>query len=121
MNERNRPNPVWFNYLALAGYFGLLTTLLLWFTWLAPPKKFPRAFLLILLVVPLLLPLRGLLHQKRYTHQWTSLFSLLYFAIGIDTAWNGISSRPLALTATAFSLMLFVGCVLYARYSRPSA
>lgn len=100
-------------WAALIGYFGLLALLLNWFTWISPPVKVPRVMILVVLVVPLLFPLRGLLHGKTYTHDWTSFLSLFYFAIGVDIAYTIPASRTLALLMTALSLLLFVGCIFY--------
>jgi len=108
----------WWRWCTLIGYFGLLVVLLNWFTWLSPPTEFPRGFLLILLVVPLMFPLRGILRGRPYTHSWASFLSLFYFAIGIDIAFNNHTDRALALAVTFFSLLLFFGCVFFARYER---
>ncbi|MBL8247941.1 MAG: DUF2069 domain-containing protein, partial [Candidatus Competibacter sp.] len=54
-------NSIW-RKVALTGYFGLFWLLLFWFAWLEPPDRAPVALVLILLVGPLLFPLRGLLH-----------------------------------------------------------
>ena len=102
----------------LVGYFGLLGLILNWFTWIAPPVTMPRAFPLIALAVPLLFPLRGLLHGRRYTHQWTSFLALVYFAIGIDAWFNAASGGTwLGAAAVLFATLLFVGAVVYARYT----
>ena len=53
--------------VALTGYFGLFGVLLLWYAWLEPSSRLPTALVLILLVGPLLMPLRGLLHGRPYT------------------------------------------------------
>ncbi len=100
-------------WLTLAGYFGLLILLLNWFTWLAPPASVPRALPLIVLTVPLLFPLRGLLHARTYTHAWVSLLALPYFAIGIDIAFNRSDQRLLGFALILFSLLLFVGSVFF--------
>jgi len=71
------------------GYFVLLALLLNWLTWLSPPRGVPVALALVLLTVPLLFPLRGLLHGRPYTHAWTSFLALLYFAFGIDAVAAG--------------------------------
>jgi len=102
----------------LIGYFGLLIVLLNWFTWISPPNEFPRGFLLILLVVPLMFPLQGILKGRPYTHSWACFLALPYFAIGVDIAFNNDSDRWLALAATVFSLLLFFGCAFFARYER---
>lgn len=108
-----RPGP--WRWVALAGYFALLILLLNWMTWLAPPREFPVALALILLALPLLLPLRGLLHGQPYTHAWTSFLALPYFAYGIDALAAGTDPAWLGAVAVAASLALFAGCVGYAR------
>jgi uncharacterized membrane protein len=104
-------------WMTLAGYFGLLVLLMSWFTWLAPPKNVPRVVPIVLLVVPLLFPLRGILHGRRYTHQWVSFLSLFYFCMGVDAWFNPIKGGAwLGMLTVLFSLLLFAGSVLYARY-----
>lgn len=100
-------------WATLIGYFGLLVLLLNWFTWLSPPVSVPRALPLIVLVVPLLFPLRGLLHARSYTHAWVSLLALPYFAIGIDVAFNRSDQRWLGLVMILCSLLLFTGSVFF--------
>ena len=108
-----QPEP--WRVLALAGYFVLLFLLLNWLTWLSPPRGVPVALALILLSVPLLFPLRGLLHGRPYTHAWTSFLALLYFAYGIDAVAAGHDPAWLGAAAIIASLALFAGCVGYAR------
>jgi len=100
---------------ALAGYFGLLGWLVLWFTVLAPPADTPVVLPLVFYVGLLLFALRGVLHGRPYTHAWLSLLSLLYFTHGIMEAWNNDVERGYALTEVAFSLVLFTGCVFFTR------
>lgn len=113
-----KPSAV-FNALTLVGFFGLLTTILLWHTWLKPPGKYPVALILTVLLLPLLAPLHGLLHGKAYTHAWASMLSLFYFCLGIMHAWSEPDARVYGLSLTAFSLMFFSGAIFYVRYSRP--
>ena len=105
-------------WTTLTGYYGLLVLLLNWYTWLSPPTALPRSMVLIILLVPLLFPMRGLLHAKIYTHAWTSFLSLPYFALGIDTAVSNPADRHLGLLQIVFSVLLFFGCVFYPRYAR---
>lgn len=109
-HERNRVIARW---ATLLGYFGLLALLLNWFSWIAPTTNVPRALPLIVLTVPLLFPLRGLLHGKTYTHAWVSLLALPYFAIGVDVAFNRLDQRWLGLAMIFFSLLLFIGAVFF--------
>lgn len=107
-------------WITLLGYFGLFTVLMSWFTWLAPPKNVPRVVMIVLFVVPLLIPLRGLLHARRYTHQWVMFFTLFYFCVGVDAWYNpGRGGAWIGALVTLFSMLLFLGCVMYARYSVP--
>ncbi|MDX1609067.1 MAG: DUF2069 domain-containing protein [Halofilum sp. (in: g-proteobacteria)] len=108
-----RPQP--WRVLALTAYFALLLLLLNGLTWIAPPEGLPPAFALIVLAGPLLLPLHGLLRAKSYTHAWTSLLSLLYFALGIDALAAGQAPPWLAWATIVASLALFTGCVGYVR------
>ena len=104
--------------MTLAGYFALLALILNWFTWIAPPERVPRAFPLIALAVPLLFPLRGILHGRRYTHLWTGFLSMVYVAVGIDAAFNAAPGTTWLGTVMALSAtLLFVGTVVYARYT----
>ncbi|KAB7623212.1 DUF2069 domain-containing protein [Alkalilimnicola sp. S0819] len=75
--------------LSLAQWLGLFVLLMLWGVWLAPPEPALRAPWLILLVGPLLLPLRGLLRGRRYTAAWSSMLVLVYFCHGVAAAASG--------------------------------
>jgi uncharacterized membrane protein len=67
--------------LASVSLIALILVCLAWEMWLAPLR--PGGSMLALKVLPLLLPLRGILHGRRYTYQWTSLMILLYLAEGL--------------------------------------
>ena len=102
--------------VTLAGYFGLLILLTLWFTVLAPSNHLPTSLMLLVIVGPLMFPLRGLLHGNPYTHAWTSMLTLLYFTHGVIEAWSNSAERGYALLEVFFSVLLFVGAVGYARF-----
>ena len=104
---------------SLIGYFGLFGLTLLWVTVLAPPVRMPTSIMLIIFVGPLLFPLRGILHGKTYTHSWTSFLVLLYFTHGVVESWANPAQRWLAITEILLSLLLFTGCIFYARLARP--
>ncbi len=101
--------------IALAGYFGLFGLLLLWYAWLEPPDRLPTALVLILLVGPLLTPLRGLLHGRPYTYAWTSFLALFYFTVGIFNVAGPMVHPWLAWLEIGLSTQLFLGAVLYVR------
>lgn len=106
------------NVLAVGSVLLLLTLILSRTAWLLPPPDALVAPLLIMLTLPLLLPLRGLLHGRRYTHSWTSLLSVIYFVHGVAAAGTAGLSRTLGILEIVLSLGLFTGCVLFARFTR---
>lgn len=108
-----------FNRISVTSLISLLTFCLLWELWLAPLH--PGGSTLALKALPLLLPLFGLLHGKRYTHQWTSMLSLLYMAEGLVRIGSDPSEQRWApLLEVALAIALFGGCVGYAKATAPS-
>jgi len=101
-------------WLTLGGYFGLFFLILTWTSLIDPPQHLPRSLVLLALLLPLLAPLRGLLHGRQRTHAWTSLLSLLYVVIGITLAAVA-EDRVYGLSMLGFALVLFSGCLLYVR------
>ena len=99
--------------LTLTGYFGTLILLTAWFAWLYPPQKAPVALTLLLIVGPLLLPLRGLLHARRYTMAWSCFLALLYFIHGVLEAWHTAPTRTLGMAEVVFTTLWFVGAIGY--------
>ncbi len=104
-----------FRQIALLSFFGLMLHLMLWITWLAPSKHFPTAMVLVVMVVPLLFPLRGILHGRAYTHAWAGFLSLLYLIHGIGDYVVNPAERIYSGVEIALSLSLFFSCAFYAR------
>jgi uncharacterized membrane protein len=103
--------------LAGSSLIALILVCLAWEGWLAPLR--PDGSLLILKAVPLLLPLHGIIHGRRYTYQWASMFILLYFTEGVVRAWadGGVASQ-LAMIEVILSVVFFTAAIFYARLSR---
>lgn len=99
---------------SLTGYFGLITLLLAWQLWLSPPAL-PLGLVLLVLVGPLLLPLRGLLQGRPKSHFWASLLALLYLLHGAGEAFAIPEDRPLAVMEIALALCLYIGALSYVR------
>ena len=111
-------NP-WFNRLASGSLVALLILCLAWELWLAPLR--PGGSMLALKCLPLLLPLFGILHGNRYTHQWTSMLALAYVAEGLTRAASDQgTSQTLAMAETVLAALLFAGCLGHARAAAPS-
>lgn len=104
-----------YRWLALGGYLSLLALILIWNTVMAPSDRYPVALILIVLLVPMLFPLRGLLYGRRYTYAWTSMLSLAYFVIGVSDAYSDPVDGLYGWLMIVFSLSWFTGAVLYVR------
>lgn len=106
------------HYSSIASLIGLIVLGIAWEGWLAPLR--PGGSMLMLKVVPLLLPLFGILRGKRYTYQWASMFILLYFTEGIvrATTDQGLSAT-LAWVYTLLTVIFFVSAIYYAKFTRP--
>ncbi len=103
-------------YTAIVSLIGLIVLSLLWEGWLAPLR--PGGSALIFKAVPLLFPLFGVLHGKRYTYQWSSLMILVYFAEAVVRGWSdhGLSQR-LAWLEIVLTTVYFLAAIFYARVS----
>lgn len=101
-------------WLAVASVLGLIALGLAWELWLAPLR--PGGSWLAVKVLPLCLPIAGLLRMRLYTYRWTSLLVWLYFAEGVVRATSDRgASVPLAALETVLALLLFIACALHAR------
>lgn len=100
--------------LTVACVVALIALGLAWELWLAPLR--PGGSLWALKVLPLTLPLAGLLKRRMYTYRWLSLLVWFYFAEGAVRASSerGLSAG-LALAEALLSLALFVACTLHIR------
>jgi uncharacterized membrane protein len=101
-------------WLALGSVLGLIGLGLAWELWLAPIR--PGGSWLVLKVLPLCIPLAGILKNRMYTYRWVSLLVWLYFTEGVVRAW---SDRPpgnyFAMMEVVLCLLLFTACTLHVR------
>ena len=106
--------------LATACLLGLILLGLAWELWLAPIK--PGGSLLALKVLPLCLPLAGVLKNRMYTYRWLSLVVWLYFTEGVVRAWSDKAPGAwLALAEVLLCLGLFAACALHVRLRQKNA
>ena len=99
-------------YIGSAASLVLLILLCVaWELLLAPLR--PGGSWLVLKVIPLLLPLRGVLKRDLYTMQWSSMLILLYFGEGLVRGMSdqGLSAMlgwiEVALTSVFFACTIF--------------
>ena len=101
-------------WLAVATTLGLIALGLAWELALAPIR--PGGSWLALKVLPLCIPLAGLLKNRMYTYRWVSLVVWLYFTEGVVRAWGDRSpGNWLAGLEVLLCLVLFTACTVYIR------
>ena len=99
---------------AVVSLLALIALGLAWELWLAPLR--PGGSWLALKVLPLLLPLPGLLRLRMFTYRWVALFVWLYFIEGVvRAAGDGGLSARLAGVEVLLVLVLFAACTAHVR------
>jgi len=99
--------------ITLGGILVLMGLLIVWYG-----IRSPAPVWLVLLLIPLLFPLRGLIRGRAYTHAWTSFLILIYFIHGVVEAWANPEARGLAIAEIVLSVIVYTGAILFARWGR---
>ncbi|MEY4100546.1 MAG: hypothetical protein RL300_1717 [Pseudomonadota bacterium] len=121
MNTSSHPSPTpatqsvaLTRILAVGSLLGLIVLGLAWELWLAPIR--PGGSWLALKVLPLCVPLAGLLKNRMYTYRWVSLLVWLYFTEGAVRAYSDrVPGNYLAMAEVFLCLTLFTACALHVR------
>jgi uncharacterized membrane protein len=108
----------WTRALAVGSLLGLIVLGLAWELWLAPTGNGTLA----LKVLPLAVPLAGLLKNRMYTYRWVSLLVWLYFTEGVVRAYGdrGLSAQ-LAMVEVLLCVVLFCACAWHVRWRLKNA
>jgi uncharacterized membrane protein len=107
-------------WLAVGSLLGLIALGLTWELLAAPLR--PGGSWLVLKVLPLCLPLPGLLKNRMYTYRWVSLGLWLYVAEGVVRAsGDRAPGNYLAALEVVLCLTLFAACVLHVRLRQKNA
>ena len=96
--------------VALAGLLLCQLGLFLW------QKQSVNLYLILILSLPLLLPIKGLIENRRYTYKWIGFLTLFYFCVGISELVTNPDLRIYALLTILFSTVLFIASIYYSRY-----
>jgi uncharacterized membrane protein len=102
--------------IALLGYFSLLFFMPLWLLVLSPSESLSTSTTLILFILPLLFPLKGLLQGNPFTYAWANFIVLIYFLHSLTTLWVLPNDIIWALLELIFASTMFLGCTYYAKY-----
>lgn len=101
--------------VTLAAWLALFALQLAWWAWLAPPAEVPRLVPVVVFAGPLLIVLRGLLHERPRAHFWFAVLVLPYFAVGVAAAYAAAGMHWLAWTQVCLSVAAFTAAFLYSR------
>ena len=105
--------------LASISLLALIVLSLLWELWLAPLHH--GGSWLVFKVVPLLLPVPGILKGRRYTYQWASMLILFYFIEGVVRMFSNTGiAAALARVETGLALVFFLAAMFFAKLSAPT-
>ena len=117
VHSEARPAPFNVNMtraVAVGSLLGLIVLGLAWELWLAPIR--PGGSWLAIKVLPLCIPLAGLLKNRMYTYRWLSLLVWIYFTEGVVRAWGDAApGNWLAGGQIVLCLLLFVACAAHVR------
>ena|ERR1700733_10420867 len=103
----------WTRGVAVGSVVALIALGLAWELWLAPTGSGTLA----LKVLPLLLPLPGLLRNRMYTYRWLSLMVWFYFTEGVVRATSDRGRGALlAGIEVLLCLLLFAACAAHVRW-----
>lgn len=110
------PRTALFRWLALGGNLALLAWIALWQLSLSPHPHINALTLAIAWVIPLLLPLPGILAGKPYTHAWANFILMFYFLHALTLVYVDNGERLLAVVELVLTFVAFIGNILYARH-----
>lgn len=108
-------NSTFFRRLTLTSYLLLIVWLVVWHFVLTIDKPTSTLFTLIFWIMPILLPIKGLIEGKPYTYAWTNFIVMYYLLHGLTAVYAVEGERLYALVEIILCCTLFTGCSYYAR------
>ena len=77
-----------------------------------------KLLVLLVLVLPLFTPLRGLLHGRRYTIAWSCFLAVCYFTHGVVESYSSPVTRHLGLLEVTLTSLWFLAALAYIRLGK---
>ncbi|MEW6998638.1 DUF2069 domain-containing protein [Colwelliaceae bacterium BS250] len=102
--------------ISLVGYIGLIIFMPLWLFVLFPSEGLSPTLSFLMFILPLLLPLKGMLQGNPYTFAWANFIVLIYFMHSLTTLWVGEGERVYAAIELILATMMFLGGAYYSKY-----
>lgn len=104
-------------FVALGSHVLLLSLLFVWIVFLQDKPQLPKSILLIIAVLPLALPLRGMLDSNRRSFLYASFLSLLYILhAGSELYVSTVLPWP-QLIECLLALILLISSVFFIKWS----
>jgi uncharacterized membrane protein len=104
-----------YRYLALGGHVALLIWMSVWYLLLDTSHSYSITFKIVIYLLPLLVPLYGIIKAKPYTHAWSCFIVLWYFLHSITVMYAEPDYIPHASLELVLAIIMFVGCSMFAR------
>jgi len=105
--------------LAIASYLGVLMLQPIWLVLLPAPLGAANPALAAIAVLPLLLPLRGVLRGSLRSLTWAGYLLMVYLVVGVTEAWSNPPQRIPALLQILLVALFVVSVLVFSRRSRP--
>ncbi len=102
--------------ISLLAYLGLIAWVMAWIIFLGDVARQHVSLWLVLLVTPLLLPLRGVLAGGDKAIIWGTLVVLLYAVHGGVVAWSDPDQRWLGLVESGLALAYLFSASFFVRW-----
>ncbi|QBY05612.1 DUF2069 domain-containing protein [Thalassotalea sp. HSM 43] len=102
--------------IATFGYLGLLGFMPLWLLVLSPSEALSPTLALVMFVLPLLFPLKGILQGNPYTFAWANFIVLIYFLHSLTTLWVSEGETLYALIELLLANLMFFAGAYYSKY-----
>ncbi|OOF13282.1 MULTISPECIES: DUF2069 domain-containing protein [unclassified Salinivibrio] len=102
--------------LSLASNLGLIAWVALWHAYLSPHPHLNAWAVTIGWLVPLLLPLPGLIKGKAFTHAWANFILMFYFLHALTLIYVDEGERWLAVAELVLVSSAFWSNIVFARW-----
>ncbi|MCW8108124.1 DUF2069 domain-containing protein [Alteromonas ponticola] len=104
-----------YRYLALISYGGLLLLVASWHFIIVEETPYSALFIFLFYILPLLLPFKGLIQGKPYTHAWANFIVMFYLLHGFTISYAEPTLRIYGIIEILLSSCMFIGCSFFAR------
>lgn len=104
-----------YRYVALCSHIALLSWIAIWQMTVVKAHSYSILFVFLIYLLPLLLPLYGVIRGKAYTHAWANFVILFYVLHSITVIYAVPAERWYGVVELFLASSMFVGCCAFAR------